>query len=232
MYSGVKRIFDIVLSFLVLILLSPLFLAIGIAIKLDSPGPVFFSQRRTGKNGRIFRIYKFRTMAKNNDIYDTTRQDNRTRVGRILRKFSLDELPQFWNVLKGEMSIVGPRPWISDYLLYMAPSERRRLRVRPGITGLAQVNGRNNLNVHQKIRYDLEYIEHLGPIEDLRVVFRTIFCLILPENTELDGVDSAGARFGDGGKAHIYSELDELKNASTLALKGDNFVVSAIAQEA
>lgn len=211
LYSGVKRFFDIVFSLLGLILLLPLFISISIAIKLDSKGPIFFTQRRTGKNGRVFRIYKFRTMAEDNDIYDTTCQDKRTRVGNALRVFSLDELPQLWNVLKGDMSLVGPRPWITDYLLYMAPADRRRLRVRPGITGLAQVNGRNNLGIHQKIRYDIEYVEHLSLLEDLSVIFRTISCLILPEEAELDGLARGGVRFDDGGKAHIYSELNELK---------------------
>ena len=206
-YSGVKRIFDILLSFFGLILLSPLFISIAIAIKLDSKGPVFFTQRRTGKNGRVFRIYKFRTMAEDNDIHDTTCQDKRTRVGSALRVFSLDELPQLWNVLKGDMSIVGPRPWITDYLLYMAPSERRRLRVRPGITGLAQVSGRNNLSIHQKIRYDLEYIDrlsvHFGLFEDIKVVARTIKSLLFPKKSEVES-----------SKSLVYSELDELKYAS------------------
>ena len=205
LYSGVKRVFDIILSALGLILLSPLFVSIAIAIKIDSKGPVFFTQRRTGKNGRVFRIYKFRTMAENNDLYDTTCQDKRTRVGSALRVFSLDELPQLWNVLKGDMSIIGPRPWISDYLLYMAPSERRRFRVRPGITGLAQVKGRNNLTIHQKLKFDSDYIDHFGFIQDAKVFFSTFIHLIFPDKTEVEGHGT------QSGKAHIYSELDELK---------------------
>ena len=219
-YSILKRFFDIILSFTGLVLLLPLFISISIAIKIDSPGPVFFTQRRTGKNGRVFRIYKFRTMAENNDLYDTTCQDKRTRVGSALRVFSLDELPQLWNVLKGDMSIVGPRPWITDYLLYMAPSERRRFRVRPGITGLAQVSGRNNLSVHQKIRYDLEYVETMnkrfGLAEDLKVVLRTAKTLLFPKKSEVES-----------SKNLIYSELDELK-WSGAAPDDQGFVSSAI----
>lgn len=203
-YSILKRFFDIILSALGLILLLPLFISISIAIKIDSKGPVFFTQRRTGKNGRVFRIYKFRTMSEDNDVHDTTCRDKRTRVGNALRVCSLDELPQLWNVLKGDMSIVGPRPWVTDYLLYMAPADRRRFRVRPGITGLAQVSGRNNIGVHEKIRYDIEYIDrlssHFGLLEDLKVVARTIKSLLFPNKSEVES-----------SKNLIYSELDELK---------------------
>ena len=200
LYSGVKRVFDIILSAFGLILLSPLFVSIAIAIKIDSKGPVFFTQRRTGKNGRVFRIYKFRTMAENNDIHDTTCQDKHTRVGSALRAFSLDELPQLWNVLKGDMSIVGPRPWITDYLLYMAPSERRRFRVRPGITGLAQINGRNNLTVHQKLKFDSEYVDRFGFVQDFRIFLKTLYT-------------TAKASGAEGGKMLVYSELEELKSS-------------------
>lgn len=207
-YSGVKRVFDIILSALGLILFLPLFISISIAIKIDSKGPVFFTQRRTGKNGRVFRIYKFRTMTADNDVHDTTCQDKHTRVGGALRAFSLDELPQLWNVLKGDMSIVGPRPWITDYLLYMAPSERRRFRVRPGITGLAQIKGRNDLTIHQKLKFDSEYIDQFGFIQDIKVFFGTLVCLISPDKIEIEGRELKGS------KAHIYSELDELKYSS------------------
>ena len=202
MYRVFKRVFDFSIASASIAILSPVFLVIAITIKLDSKGPILFRQRRTGKGGQVFTIYKFRTMAANNDITNRNLQDEHTRIGTFLRQTSLDELPQLLNVVKGDMALIGPRPWITDYLLYMTPEERERFTVRPGITGLAQAKGRNGLDIHEKIAYDLEYIKNFGATEDLRVIGYTIQAF-LPQS---DVVVEAG-------KAHIYTELDQLKAA-------------------
>ncbi len=201
-YHTLKRVFDFSIASLGLVILSPVLIIIAITIKLDSKGPVLFRQKRTGKNGRVFVIYKFRTMIANNDITDRNLQDKHTRVGTFLRQTSLDELPQLLNVIKGDMAIIGPRPWITDYLLYMNPTERGRLAVRPGITGLAQAKGRNGLDIHEKIAYDLEYVENFGFEEDLKVLHYTLKSLLPSSHTLVEA-----------GKAHIYTELDQLKAA-------------------
>lgn len=201
-YRSLKQIFDTLLAFVGLILLSPLFIVIAVMIKLDSRGPVLFRQKRVGKAGRIFEIYKFRTMDVNNNIHDRKSQDMRTRVGKILRKTSLDELPQLLNIVKGEMAFVGPRPWVTDYALYMNATERGRYTVLPGITGLAQVNGRNALSISDKISYDLQYIENQSLKTDLEIIFATLKSF-LPH--------PAIATTVDAGKDHIYSEIDQLK---------------------
>ncbi len=201
-YRALKRVSDFSVASLGLVILSPVLIIIAITIKFDSKGPVLFLQKRTGKGGQVFTIYKFRTMAANNDITNRDLQDKHTRVGTFLRRTSLDELPQLLNVIKGDMAIIGPRPWITDYLLYMNPTERERFTVRPGITGLAQARGRNSLNIHEKIAYDLEYVENFGLEEDLKVVHYTIKSLLPSSHTLVEA-----------GKIHIYNELDQLKAA-------------------
>lgn len=170
----VKRIFDVVISAGVLLLSAPLLIGIALAIRLDSPGPVLFRQNRTGKNGETFQICKFRSMSRKNNVYDMKVTDQVTRVGYWLRRTSLDELPQLLNVLRGEMSLIGPRPWIPDYYAVMCESQRRRYEVRPGITGLAQATGRNSLSIHEKIAWDLEYVDSISLATDIRIVFQTL----------------------------------------------------------
>jgi len=189
-----KRIFDIVVSAMAVILLAPLFIGLAIAIKLESPGPVFFRQRRVGLNGREFWLYKFRSMchdaeAKLAHVRDRNemdgpvfkmREDPRvTRVGRFLRKTSLDEFPQFWNVLKGEMSVVGPRPPIRSEVKLYKRWQRRRLSVKPGITCTWQVSGRNEVDFAQWMELDLHYIDNWSLWHDLKIVLRTIPAVIL-----------------------------------------------------
>ena len=178
----VKRAFDAAVSLLLLVLLSPLFLVLSIAIKLSSPGPVFFRQERIGLNKTPFVMYKFRSMKVNDrqdNAWSTSMDDRRTRIGALLRKTSLDELPQLFNTLKGDMSLVGPRPEIPYYVeqfretvpLYMV-----KYQVRPGMTGWAQVNGyRGDTSIPARVEHDLWYIENWSVGLDLRILFRTAF---------------------------------------------------------
>ena len=153
MYKYFKRTMDIVISFILLILCSIPMLIVALAIKLESKGPALFRQIRTGKDGREFTLYKFRSMVKENNVYDFKTKDKMTKVGKFLRKTSLDELPQLFNILKGDMSLIGPRPWVVKYAENFTNYQKRRLSVRPGITGYAQASGRNNLSIFEKIRY-------------------------------------------------------------------------------
>ena len=158
MYSKyIKRVLDVLFSVVLLILLSPIFLVVAVAIKLDSKGPVIFKQIRSGKNGVPFKLYKFRSMSASNDVYNSSEEDQVTKVGRVIRKLSLDELPQLINIIKGDMSFIGPRPWILEYAENFNKHQMRRLDVLPGITGLAQCSGRNNLSIKERINIDIYY---------------------------------------------------------------------------
>lgn len=198
MFAGIKFLFDRLLSLFGLIVVSPLMIIIAIAIKLDSKGPVLFKQLRTGKRGKNFYVYKFRTMVSNNDVHDFSKSDEHTRVGKILRKTSLDELPQLYSIFIGKMSFIGPRPWITDYYDNMNEIQRNRYVVRPGLTGLAQCMGRNNITIFDKIEYDLEYIKNYSLTQDLKIIFLTIKAVF----------SGSGA---DAGKNTIQKELNDLK---------------------
>jgi lipopolysaccharide/colanic/teichoic acid biosynthesis glycosyltransferase len=176
---AVKRLLDLLLSTLALVVLSPLWLVLAVAIKLDSPGPVFFFQERIGRCGRAFALWKFRTMVQGAatmgeglNVGDT---DPRiTRVGRFLREWSLDELPQLVNILLGHMSIVGPRPALREHVALYSAEQRRRLRMRPGLTGLAQISGRNLLSWDEKLAFDVQYAHTWSWWRDLAMIARTI----------------------------------------------------------
>ena len=199
MYSNYfKRAFDLTAAIALFTLALPLFVIIAAAIRFTSRGPVLFTQQRSGLHGHQFSMRKFRTMAADNDVRDASSEDRITPVGKFLRAFSLDELPQLINVIRGDMSFIGPRPWIPEYYQHMNAEQRRRYDVRPGITGIAQVYGRNNLTIHQKISYDLRYVEHIGLREDLKVVFLTIVAVLTKEGQEM-------------GKGGIHEELNILK---------------------
>jgi lipopolysaccharide/colanic/teichoic acid biosynthesis glycosyltransferase len=202
LYLTIKRLFDLVVSALALIVLSPLMVLVAVAIKLDSPGPAIFIQRRVGKNGRIFDFYKFRSMrpdiendrahrrfaeayitGKNPEavadengalIYKPKNGNSVTRVGKILRATSLDELPQLFNVLKGDMSLVGPRPSIHYEVDLYRDWHRRRLAATPGLTGYAQINGRSSLRFDEIVNLDLEYIEKQSFWLDLKILLLTV----------------------------------------------------------
>lgn len=173
-YLAIKRFLDFMLSLALIILLSPLFLIISLAIKIDSSGPVFYRQTRTGLNGKDFTLLKFRSMAADNDVYDFKTGDRITKVGYFIRKTSLDELPQLINILKGEMSFVGPRPWLSILNDYYTEKQKRRFLVRPGITGLAQVSGRKDLDILKRIELDVEYADNISLWLDIRIILKTI----------------------------------------------------------
>jgi exopolysaccharide biosynthesis polyprenyl glycosylphosphotransferase len=184
-----KRAFDLLLGGLALLAISPLLLLIALAIKLDSPGPVFYRQLRVGKDGRRFRIYKFRSMRPDADrLLDQLRTHNEadgplfkmkqdprvTRVGALLRRWSLDELPQLLNVVTGDMSLVGPRLPIPSEVSQYEPWQLGRLRAQPGITGLWQVSGRSDVSFHDMVRLDLHYIRNWSLGLDLEILLRTV----------------------------------------------------------
>jgi len=180
--QALKRIFDIFISLVLLVIFSPLFLAIAFVIKITSPGEVIFKQKRLGRHGKVFYLRKFRSMVKNAEQMGSgmilEENDHRiTRVGKILRKTSLDELPQLINVLKGEMSIVGPRPAPVFHLKKYDEEQKRRLLVKPGITGWAQVNGRVAIYWPERIRYDLWYIDNYSFRLDLVILLKTILTI-------------------------------------------------------
>lgn len=180
-----KRLFDIVISIVTIVIFSPLFLLIALLILLTDGWPIFYHQERLGKDAKIFKFHKFRSMTNNpkRQVDQQVRESDPdvTAVGRIIRRIKLDELPQVWNVLKGEMSIVGPRPALPKYLETYTPRQRRRLDIRGGITCLAQVNGSSYLSWNERIEYDLIYIDTQNFWNDLIIIIKTIFVVILGE---------------------------------------------------
>ena len=192
-YLVLKRLIDIICSVLGIIFLSPVLIIISILIKLEDPkGTVFFSQERVGQDGKIFKMYKFRSMVYNAEkLKETLMKKNErsgpmfkmkndprvTRVGRFIRKTSLDELPQLINVLKGEMSLVGPRPSLSKEVEQFEPWMMKRLEVKPGLTCYWQVYGRNNVGFEEWMRLDIKYVEERNTLVDIKLIFRTVFVL-------------------------------------------------------
>jgi exopolysaccharide biosynthesis polyprenyl glycosylphosphotransferase len=186
---SVKRFIDILFSLIFLVLFLPIFLLVAIGIKIDSPGPIFFKQKRVGKNGRIFTIYKFRTMIKDAErvtgpVWAGKKDPRITRLGGLLRKLRIDEFPQLINVLNGDMTLVGPRPerpYFVDRLKREYPLYTRRLKVKPGVTGWAQVKGKYDTTiaeVKEKLDYDLYYIENMSLRLDFRILFFTIYTML------------------------------------------------------
>jgi lipopolysaccharide/colanic/teichoic acid biosynthesis glycosyltransferase len=176
---AIKRLFDIGVSLAAIVILAPLFLGVAIFVKLRSPGPVFFRQTRVGLGGRDFQLLKFRSMAVDGSVLvntvTTRRGDPRIFPGgATIRKYKLDELPQVFNILRGDMSVVGPRPTVRDDHVRMSVEQRRRTTVRPGLTGLAQISGNTSLSWPERIVLDLKYIDNLSLIGDLRIILTTI----------------------------------------------------------
>lgn len=190
----IKRLLDIVLSGCALIVLSPLLLVTAILVRVKLGSPVIFCQERPGKDEKIFKLHKFRSMSDARDENGNLLPDEIRlgRFGRTLRATSLDELPELWDIFRGKMSIVGPRPLLVEYLPYYTENERHRHDVRPGLTGLAQINGRNTLTWEQKFAYDLEYVQHISFITDLRILLGTVGKVLNRSGVQVNTQSSEG----------------------------------------
>ena len=196
-YIKIKRVIDVILASIALILLSPVFAIIAIAIKIDSKGPVFFAHKRIGKNGNIIKLYKFRSMVINAEEliksftpeqtkeykanYKLTNDPRITKVGKFLRKTSLDELPQLINIINGDLSIIGPRPVVADELEKYGVNKDKFLSVTPGLTGYWAANGRSNTTYEQRMEMELYYIDNLSLKMDIKVFFKTILSVVKKE---------------------------------------------------
>lgn len=221
----IKRPLDFILALLALIVLSPILLVIALIVRLNLGAPVIFSQERPGKNERIFRLYKFRSM--NNAVDESGNllpDDMRlTEFGHLLRSTSLDELPELFNILKGDMSIVGPRPQLVRDMVFMTPEQRKRHDVRQGLTGLAQVKGRNGISWDDKLKYDLEYIENISILNDFKIILETAKAVFCREGIAMEGMATA-EDLGDyllRTKRILQAEYDERQQEAKelLALK-------------
>ncbi len=187
-YKFFKRLFDITISMIGLIITSPILIITAIVIKLESPGPIIFKQERLGLSGKVFKIYKFRSMcvdAEKGGVYEKKGDPRVTKVGKFIRKTSIDELPQFVNILKGEMSLIGPRPALTyhpwPYNEY-TEEQKRMFHVRPGVTGWAQVNGRKEVEWPRRIELNVEYVDKMSLYFDLMIFFKTIFKVLRMED--------------------------------------------------
>ncbi len=185
----IKRIIDLLLSGLALLVLSPVYLVLAVLVRRRLGSPVIFSQQRPGRNGRIFEMYKFRSMtdARNADGELLPDEYRLTEFGKKLRATSLDELPELWNIFKGDMSIVGPRPLLVRYLPRYNERQKHRHDVRPGLTGWAQVNGRNAISWEQKFAYDVEYVEKESFLLDLKIILMTVGKVLHRSGINQDG---------------------------------------------
>ncbi|NLZ72443.1 MAG: sugar transferase [Bacteroidales bacterium] len=194
-----KRFFDIIFSFLALIVLSPVLLILAILVRIKLGSPVIFKQKRPGLNEKIFTLYKFRTMTDKKDEKGNLLPDSErlTSFGKWLRSTSLDELPELWNILKGKMSFVGPRPLLVEYLPYYTEKERLRHTIRPGITGLAQINGRNYLNWTERFSLDIKYLEKISVVTDFKILLKTISKVLHRESVASSGQNNTEIGFLD-----------------------------------
>ena len=194
-YLTVKRLFDIAASLFALLITLPLTLVVSLCIYLDDRGPIFYTQERIGKDGKPFRIYKFRSMCQNADakkkelteqnevkgaMFKMSNDPRVTRVGCFIRRHSIDELPQLINVLLGNMTVVGPRPPLPEEVNQYSKHDKERLKVKPGCTGLWQVSGRNSLDFDEMVELDINYIEHASLLLDMKICFKTVWIMIYP----------------------------------------------------
>ncbi|WP_233900131.1 sugar transferase [Tenacibaculum piscium] len=190
MYKNyIKRVFDFLIALVALVLLSPMFIIVLILLSIYNNGKPFFFQQRPGKKEKIFKVIKFKTMNDKKDNEGNLLSDELrlTKVGNFVRKTSLDELPQLLNVLKGDMSLIGPRPLLIEYLPLYSKSQQRRHNVRPGITGLAQINGRNAISWKKKFEYDVKYVDNLSFISDVKIFFKTFLKVFKSEGISKEG---------------------------------------------
>ena len=184
----IKRILDILISLTFIVLFSWLYLILVVLVRIKLGSPVLFCQKRPGYNEKIFKLYKFRTMTDKRDEKGNLLPDSErlTKFGSMLRSTSLDELPEMFNILKGDMSLIGPRPLLVEYLPYYTEEERLRHSVRPGLTGLAQVSGRNYLAWDKRLARDVEYVNHISFIMDVRIIIKTIMVVFKKEDVSVD----------------------------------------------
>ncbi len=192
-----KRLVDIVIAFSALIILTPVFLIVIYKVKKNLGSPVFFLQERPGKDNKLFKMIKFRSMRDAYDKDGNPLPDEKriTPFGQKLRSTTLDEMPQLLNVLKGEMSIVGPRPQLSEFLEHYTQEQKRRHDVRPGMTGLAQVSGRNNLDWEEKFKLDIEYVDRRTLLLDFKIMFKTILVMLKKEGINAPNQEVGASRF-------------------------------------
>jgi sugar transferase EpsL len=205
-----KRIFDFVATIIGLVLTWPLIALVAVAIWMSMGRPIFFRQARAGHRGKAFRVFKFRSMT---DAYDPegrplSDKARITPLGRLLRKTSIDELPQLLNVLKGEMSLVGPRPLKIEYLKLYTPKQARRHEVPPGITGPAQIKGRNGLTWNERFALDVWYVDHQNLLLDLRIFLQTLVCLLRRDSVSADGDLDVPSFTGNLTTQHAHGELE------------------------
>lgn len=203
-----KRMFDVVIAALMLLLLSPVLILVALLVRLTLGAPVLFMQERPGLKGEIFKLYKFRTMKEARDAQNVMKSDAERShpVGRVLRSLSLDELPELYNVLKGDMSLVGPRPLLVEYLPHYSPQQQHRHDARPGLTGWAQVNGRNTLSWESKFEHDVWYTQNISFMLDIKILIKTVFAVILRHGINENGqvtvsrFDTLNSGTGSGNK--------------------------------
>lgn len=197
----VKRFFDIIISFTALVILSPVLLIVALLVKIKLGSPVIFHQQRPGYHEKIFGLCKFRTMTDERDENGELLPDavRLTKFGKALRATSLDELPELWNILKGDMSLIGPRPLLVKYLPLYNDFQKQRHDVRPGLTGWAQVNGRNTISWEQRFEYDVYYVEHMSFLMDLKILFQTV-AVVFKHNDINSATDATMETFTGTGK--------------------------------
>ena len=186
-YLGFKRFMDILISLIALIILAIPMGIVAILIKIEDGSPAIYKQLRVGKNLKQFNIYKFRTMKTGREELhsEMNHEEMTTKIGKILRATSIDELPQLINILKGEMTFIGPRPWIVEYYEWFTDEQKRRSNVTPGITGLAQIKGRNGISIFKKIDYDIEYVDNMSLLLDIKIFFGSIIAVFKKTNAEI-----------------------------------------------
>lgn len=187
MYIVIKRMISFLGALTLLIITTIPMIIVSIAIKIEDNGPIIYKSKRIGKNQKTFYIYKFRSMKTERKELNSelSHEQMVTNVGKFIRKTSLDELPQLFNVLKGEMCFIGPRPWIPEYYEWFTDEQKRRTNVTPGISGLAQVKGRNGINILKKIAYDLEYVDKIGLKMDMKLIILSIKAVLSKSNAEI-----------------------------------------------
>ena len=225
---AVKRFFDILLSFIAIVILSPFFIIFTPIVAIAMKGNPFFVQKRPGKNERIFSMIKYRTMtnAKDSEGNLLPDQDRLTRFGKIMRKLSIDELPELFNIFVGQMSIVGPRPLLVQYLDLYNDFQKQRHIVRPGLTGLAQVSGRNAISWQQKFEKDIEYIQKMSFFFDIKILFLTVKKVLIREGISQEGEATMEFFTGNDNVVPVEEGYDEMQEVATTLQDSDNMVVN------